>query len=53
MFLFLFLGFKVAEINGSIPVKERGGIVNDFNRVNAGKFHDKIPLLFHVKSEKA
>merc|ERR1719323_1374593 len=31
------IGFKVAEINGSIPVKERGGIVNDFNRVNAGK----------------
>merc|ERR1712141_96994 len=31
------LGFKVAEINGSIPVKERSAIVNDFNRVNAGK----------------
>ena len=38
----LFLGFKVAEINGSIPVKERGGIVNDFNRVNAGKSHAKF-----------
>ena len=27
----------MAEINGSIPVKDRSGIVNDFNRVNAGK----------------
>ena len=27
----------IAEINGTIPVKERAPIVNDFNRVNAGK----------------
>ncbi len=30
------MGFKVAEINGSINVKHRGGIVDDFNRKNAG-----------------
>ena len=27
----------MAEINGQVPVKDRSGIVNDFNRVNAGK----------------
>jgi transcription termination factor 2 len=30
------LGFKVAEINGTVQVKLRGGIVNDFNRKDAG-----------------
>merc|ERR1712223_1124281 len=30
------LGFKVCEINGQIPVKTRGGIVEDFNREGAG-----------------
>merc|ERR1711988_848503 len=31
------MGLRVAEINGQVPVKDRSGIVNDFNRVNAGK----------------
>ena len=30
------LGFKVAEINGSIAVKSRGDIVEDFNKVGSG-----------------
>ena len=30
------LGFKVSEINGQVPVKLRGGIVEDFNRKNGG-----------------
>ncbi len=30
------VGLKVAEINGSIPVKLRGDIVNDFNKKDAG-----------------
>ena len=30
------LGFKVTEINGQVPVKLRGGIVEDFNRKNGG-----------------
>lgn len=30
------LGFKVAEINGTVPVKSRGDIVTDFNRKDRG-----------------
>ena len=33
----IFSGLRVAEINGQVAIKDRSGIVNDFNRVNAGK----------------
>ena len=30
------MGMKCVEINGTVPVKERGAIVDAFNKVNRG-----------------